>query len=217
MKNKPVLLLITGLLVIVLGLTACGRTSVPGDRVNTIPHDVGWGFTNCLVCHASGDIALPAIFHPTNPTNEDCLTPGCHVVATPTQTIITPATSTPPVSTPPVSTPPVSTPPVSTPPVSTPPVSTPPVSTPPVSTPPTSTPPTSTPPVSTPPVSTPPVSTPPVSTAPNISVEWHPTLTDTSLCFVCHGAGAAYPYTEDHEGRANDSCLDGGCHEFEQK
>jgi len=112
-SNLKICLLISGLLILVLGLAACGRTSVPDDRVNTIPHDVDWGFTNCLVCHSGGDIALPAVLHPTNPTNEECLNPGCHSVATPTQTIITPApqqtTTTPPVSTPPVSTPPVST------------------------------------------------------------------------------------------------------------
>lgn len=79
-SNLKICLLILGLLTLALVIVACGRTSVPGDRVNTIPHDVDWGFTNCLVCHTGGDIALPVIFHPTNPTNDDCLNVGCHFV-----------------------------------------------------------------------------------------------------------------------------------------
>lgn len=106
MKKKSTLcLLILGLLILVLVLAACGRTSASGDRVKTIPHSVGWGFTNCLVCHSGGDLALPAAFHPTNPTNEECQNPGCHSVATSTQTIITLAkTTTTPTTTPPATT-----------------------------------------------------------------------------------------------------------------
>ncbi len=100
-SNLKICLLILGLLTLALVVVACGRTSVPGDRVNTIPHEVDWGFTNCLVCHTGGDIALPVIFHPTNPTNDDCLNVGCHFVeGSP------PTTTTPPVTTtePPVTT-----------------------------------------------------------------------------------------------------------------
>lgn len=171
MRNKTLLSsLILGLLILVLGLAACGRTSVPGDRVKTIPHDVDWGFTNCLVCHTGGDIAQPAIFHPTNPTNEECLNPGCHWVegTTPTITTTTPTQTT------------------------------------------TTTPTTTT-------------TTPTTTTTeppPIISIEFHPGLEDTSVCFVCHVLpGAVDPWPESHaaDGRANDSCLDDGCHEFEQQ
>ncbi|MCJ7769258.1 MAG: hypothetical protein MUO92_02130, partial [Dehalococcoidales bacterium] len=81
MRNKTLLSsLILGLLILAIGITACGRTSLPGDQEFTIPHDVGWGFTNCLVCHTGGDTAinLDLAFHQINPTNEDCLIPGCH-------------------------------------------------------------------------------------------------------------------------------------------
>jgi len=184
MRNKTLLsLLILGLLILVIGLAACGRTSVPGDRVNTVPHDVDWGFTNCLVCHTGGDIALPPIFHPTNPTNEDCLNPGCHSVEGATPTI---TTTTPPVTT--------TEPPVTT---------------------------TTTPPIQTtttePPVST----TTTTAEPPVISAEFHPGQKDTSICFICHiGAEgqvvSPWPASHAEENRANNSCLDDGCHVFEQ-
>ena len=190
MRNKTLLSsLILGLLILVIGITACGRTSVPGDRVKTIPHDVDWGFTNCLVCHTGGDIALPAIFHPTNPTNEECLNPGCHWVE-----------GSIPTTTPPVTT--TTTPPVTD---------------------------TTTPPVTdttTPPVTTTTTTEPPVTTTtgppPIISIEFHPGVKDASICFICHAGPEGQvvdPYPEDHaaDGRANDSCLDDGCHEFEQQ
>lgn len=88
-------------------LSACGRISAPGDRVRTIPHGVDWVFANCLACHTSGDIALPILLHPTNPTNEDCLNPGCHSVETTTTTL--PPTTTPPTTTT-TTTPPTTTP-----------------------------------------------------------------------------------------------------------
>ncbi len=112
-SNLKICLLILGLLTLALVVVACGRTSVPGDRVNTIPHEVDWGFTNCLVCHTGGDIALPVILHPTNPTNDDCLNVGCHFVegsppiTTTTTPPVTTTTTTPPVTdttTPPVTT-----------------------------------------------------------------------------------------------------------------
>ena len=187
MKSKAVLLLLTsGLLILVIGLAACGRTSVPGDRVNTIPHDVDWGFTNCLVCHTGGDIALPAIFHPTNPANEDCLNLGCHFVEG----------STPPVST--TTTPPITTT-TTTPPVSTT----------------TTTEPSITTTTTTPPVST--TTTPPESPG-QLSYDYHYVYQDASLCFICHvGPDVEWPQTPDHEGRANDSCLDDGCHELPEQ
>ncbi len=188
MRNKTLLSsLILGLLILVLGLAACGRTSVPGDRVKTIPHDVDWGFTNCLVCHTGGDIAQPAIFHPTNPTNEECLNPGCHWVegTTPTITTTTPTQTT------------TTTPTQTT-----------------TTTPPTTT--TEPPPTTT--TEPPPTTT--VGPPPIISIEFHPGVEDVSLCFICHAGPegqVADPYPEDHIGRANDSCLDDGCHEFEQQ
>ena len=113
-SNLKICLLILGLLILVLSVVACGRTSVPDDRVNTIPHEVDWGFTNCLVCHTGGDIDLPVIFHPTNPSNDDCLNVGCHFVeGSPPIT----TTTTPPVTTTTTTTPPVTgttTPPVTT-------------------------------------------------------------------------------------------------------
>jgi len=95
-SNLKICLLILGLLTLTLVVVACGRTSVPGDRVNTIPHEVDWGFTNCLVCHTGGDIALPVVFHPTNPTNDDCLNVGCHFVegSPPVTTTTTPTVTT---------------------------------------------------------------------------------------------------------------------------
>ena len=175
MRNKTLLSsLILGLLILVLGLAACGRTSVPGDRVKTIPHDVDWGFTNCLVCHTGGDIAQPAAFHPTNPTNEECLNLGCHWVegTTPTITTTTPTQTT-----------------------------------------------TTTPTQTTTTTTT---TTTTVGPPPIISIEFHPGVEDVSICFICHAGPegqVADPYPEDHaaDGRANDSCLDDGCHEFEQQ
>ena len=126
MKKKSILcLLILGLLILVLVLAACGRISAPGDRVKTIPHGVEWGFTNCLVCHSGGDLALPAVFHPTNPTSEECQNPGCHSVATLTPTTTTPTTTTPTTTTPTTTTPTTTTPTTTTPTTTTPPTTTP--------------------------------------------------------------------------------------------
>ncbi|UCE98025.1 MAG: hypothetical protein JSV74_01470, partial [Dehalococcoidia bacterium] len=83
MKNKAkILFLILGTLILVIGITACGRTSLTGDGIRLMPHDAGWGFTNCLLCHTDGELAIDPelVFHQVNPTNEDCLIPGCHEV-----------------------------------------------------------------------------------------------------------------------------------------
>jgi hypothetical protein len=105
--KKTPYLLVAGFLILVSVLAACGRTTMPGDRIKVVPHSVGWGFTNCLVCH-SGKLAPPSAFHPTNPTVEQCLTPGCHAEGTITPTTPPPTTTTtPPTST---TTPPTTTP-----------------------------------------------------------------------------------------------------------
>jgi len=179
-SNLEICLLILGLLILVLSVVACGRTSVPGDRIKTIPHEVDWGFTNCLVCHTGGDIALPVVFHPTNPTNDDCLNPGCHFVEG--SPPVTTTTTTPPVTT--------------------------------TTTTPTATD-TTTPTVTD--TTTPTVTT--VGPPPVISAEFHPGVADVTLCFICHAGPEGVvvdPYPEDHVDRENDSCLDDGCHVFEQ-
>ncbi len=77
MKNRvKYLMLVCGLLVLVMGLSACGYVSTKGDDVRAIPHDTGWGFTNCLVCHADGDIAVPD--NHAGYTIDLCLNPACH-------------------------------------------------------------------------------------------------------------------------------------------
>ncbi|UCE97956.1 MAG: hypothetical protein JSV74_01105, partial [Dehalococcoidia bacterium] len=57
---------------------------------------------------------------------------------------------------------------------------------------------------------------------PVISVEWHPGVKDVTLCFICHvgvEGQVVDPWPESHvaEGRTNDSCLNEGCHVFEQQ
>ena len=84
---------------------------------------------------------------------------------------------------------------------------------------PTATTPTATTPTATTPTATTPTATTPTATTPSgpgkISAENHATITDTSMCNICHaGAAPLYPNPEDHADYANDSCLDAGCHEL---
>jgi len=180
-KKTTLCLLSSGLLIIVIVLAACGRTSASGDRIKTIPHSVGWGFTNCLVCH-SGNLAPPVIFHPTNPTNEECQNPGCHSVATPTQTRITLAKTTKPPAT-------TTTPPVTT-------------TTPPGTT---TAPPTTT---TEPPTTTTPAGETPQPPAENHSL--YKDASSCFICHT--GAAPVLAVPESHTDYENDSCLDTDCH-----
>ncbi len=102
MKNKmKSLVLICGLLILVISLSACGYVSTRGDGITAIPHSVDWGFTNCLVCHADGDIAAPdshALY-----TIDLCLNPACHPLLADLPTF-TPTYTPPPTTTKPPTT-----------------------------------------------------------------------------------------------------------------
>ncbi len=82
MKNKFVFyLLLVGLLSMGLMLAACGQTTELDDGESTIPHDLGVGFENCLVCHTgglqTGELeGLPAL-HSEYPVRL-CSSPSCH-------------------------------------------------------------------------------------------------------------------------------------------
>ena len=181
------LVLVFGLLALVIGISACGYVSSKGDGINVIPHSADWGFTNCLLCHSDGDISVPDTH--VAYTIELCLLnpAGCHALSS--------YTPVPPVSltistwtfTPPATD---TTTTSGTPNGTTTTIIT-----------------TTEPTVTT-------VGPPPV-----ISVEFHPGLADASLCFLCHAGPEGTvvdPYPDDHIGRENDSCLDDGCHVFEQ-
>jgi len=87
-----------GLLALVICLAACGRTTTSGDGVIAIPHATDWGFSNCLVCHSDGDVAVPDN-HAAYTTDQCSM---CHLPASTQQTKITtpPAgTTTPPAGT----------------------------------------------------------------------------------------------------------------------
>ena len=82
MKNRLAFCLFTlGLLALVICLAACGRTTTSGDGVINIPHDTDWGFSNCLVCHSDGDMAMPD--NHVAYTTDQCSM--CHVPATTTE------------------------------------------------------------------------------------------------------------------------------------
>ena len=94
MKNESKsLLLILGLLVLVIGLSACGYISTPGDGIVAIPHSIDWGFTNCLVCHSDAALDTHADF-----TLYLCSTPACHPLMSDLPTF-TPTYTPPPVTT----------------------------------------------------------------------------------------------------------------------
>ena len=64
----------------------------------------------------------------------------------------------------------------------------------------------------------PPSTTTPTEGPGKISYDYHYIYTDASLCFICHtGDAALLAQPEDHAGRANDSCLDAGCHELPEQ
>ena len=96
MKSKLTFCLFAlGLLALVICLAACGRTTTSGDGVIAIPHATDWGFSNCLVCHSDGDVAVPDN-HAAYTTDQCSM---CHLPASTQQTKITtpPAgTTTPP-------------------------------------------------------------------------------------------------------------------------
>jgi len=82
LKNRLAFCLFTlGLLALVICLAACGRTTTSGDGVINIPHDTDWGFSNCLVCHSDGDMAMPD--NHVAYTTDQCSM--CHVPATTTE------------------------------------------------------------------------------------------------------------------------------------
>ena len=65
----------------------------------------------------------------------------------------------------------------------------------------------------------PPTATTPSGSPGKLSYDYHYIYTDTSVCFLCHiGDAALLIWTPEHEeeGRAQDSCLDAGCHELSQ-
>ncbi|MFC1847077.1 hypothetical protein ACFLYS_03365 [Chloroflexota bacterium] len=94
MKNKAKsLILVCGLLVLVISLSACGYVSTPGDGIIAIPHSTDWGFTNCLVCHSDAALDTHADF-----TLELCSTPACHPLMSELSTF-TPTYTPPPTTT----------------------------------------------------------------------------------------------------------------------
>ena len=101
MRNKVrYSVLILGLLAMVIGLSACGYVSTRGDGVNDVPHSADWGFTNCLVCHSGGDLAVPTNPNHASYTIDQCLLlPGaCHSLASDLPTF-TPDYTPPPTTT----------------------------------------------------------------------------------------------------------------------
>ena len=118
MKNKSrSVLLILGLMVLVIGLSACGYVSTRGDDTRAIPHSTDWGFTNCLVCHADGDIVAGGNKADTHVsyTIELCLNPACHPLMSDLPTFIPDYTPPPTTSfTPPPPTTTTGTPPTTT-------------------------------------------------------------------------------------------------------
>ena len=263
MKSKAVLpSLIISILVLIATITACNRTSMLNDGIRVVPHDTNFGFENCLVCHTGSDIAidLKLVYHQVNPTNGDCLIPGCHEVGltvigdgeylTPhdldgiyedcmlchyhyggsdnplafsddlfhqpsmipnNESCITAACHPPSGITP---TPTPTTTPTTTTTTTT--------TTEPTPTTTTTEPTTTTTTTTTEPTITTTTTTTEPTEPPVISAEWHPGVKDVTLCFICHVGVEGqvvdpWPTSHVEEGRTNDSCLNEGCHVFEQQ
>jgi hypothetical protein len=94
--NKKLLILLALALVVVLSVTACGRTTTMGEITPLAPqvaHPIDVRFENCNACHVADQLAAKPLPHTgMGYTNADCTMVGCHAAQGTTTT--TPTTTT---------------------------------------------------------------------------------------------------------------------------